>query len=182
MFARAVLCFWAISDSERVSVKWLVGTGSKFWFRNTCGKVKSTSTTDFSYKTLCIVFFGAPCICVFVFLYLYLSTSFFRILKHPLLYESMQVHWLSEDLSQVWRDTGWYWVGVVTDPLKELFISSVPRYWVRADVNKLGVCTKCKISSQLTRAQSPPLSLYIWWSCSGLFTHLLYYLQAKNKK
>ena len=96
--------------------------------------------------------------------------------------ESMQVHWLSEDLSQVWRDTGWYWVGVVTDPLKELFISSVPRYWVRADVNKLGVCTKCKISSQLTRAQSPPLSLYIWWSCSGLFTHLLYYLQAKNKK
>ena len=30
-----VLRCWAILDSERVSVKWLVVSGSKFWFRNT---------------------------------------------------------------------------------------------------------------------------------------------------
>ena len=35
-----VLRCWAILDSERVSVKWLVVSGSKFWFRNTPEKIK----------------------------------------------------------------------------------------------------------------------------------------------
>ena len=31
------------------------------WSETLVEKLNPTSTTDFSYKTLCIVFFGAPC-------------------------------------------------------------------------------------------------------------------------
>ena len=40
---RACARFWAISDSKRASVKWLVESGSKFWFRNTPEKVRLDS-------------------------------------------------------------------------------------------------------------------------------------------
>ena len=38
-------------------------------------KLNPTSTTDFSYKTLCIVFFGAPCICIWIYVCLQKATS-----------------------------------------------------------------------------------------------------------
>ena len=51
------LRFWGPSNYEWVSVRCPGGTGSKFWLQNTHEKLNRTSITNFSYKTLCIVFF-----------------------------------------------------------------------------------------------------------------------------
>ena len=61
---RVCVRFLFISDSERVSVKWLVRSGSKFWFRNTREKSKIGHIQPIlAAKRFVSFFLGHPVLC-----------------------------------------------------------------------------------------------------------------------
>ena len=62
--------FWGNSDSEWILFEWLDETGSKFWFQNTCEKVKSNFWNRNKNKIKKVPFFlETPCIYIYIYIY-----------------------------------------------------------------------------------------------------------------